>query len=420
MSENMGIMEKIGRYRLTRRLGAGSFATVWQGHDDDLDVDVAVKVLADNWSDNADVRDRFLAEARIMRRVRDDRIVRVYDIGALPDGRPYFVMDYADGGSLDDLRRKGIPPKQALLLCAEASRALHELHANEVIHRDMTPGNILLHRTRDGGVKVLIADLGVAKSMVEMVGATMTAGTPAYMAREQATGVGVLDHRADIYSLAGVTYAMLTGRPPFPVRTLAELLARDPHEMPAPIAQRVGAPPLLDAVLEASLSPQPGRRPRSALEFAEVLEQCAAGMTDALATFGGTAPNFGAPTGHTPGGTPSSVINSGGNQVQAGVPHSVISSWPPRSSQPGQTDPGRAVPAQGFTGPPQIGFPQNQMSLPHSESHLQERGFPPPQPLSGHDEQPDATRSVLFWVLVLVAAIALFTIALLVTIKALS
>lgn len=92
-------MDKVGRYRIERRLGAGSFATVWLGHDDDLDVPVAVKVLAENWSGNDDVRLRFLAEARIMRRIRDPRLVQVYDIGTLDDGRPYFVMDFIDGGA---------------------------------------------------------------------------------------------------------------------------------------------------------------------------------------------------------------------------------------------------------------------------------------------------------------------------------
>ena len=103
-------MNSIGRYRLERRIGAGSFATVWLGHDDDLDVPVAVKVLAENWADNADVRNRFLAEARILRRIRDRRLVQVYDIGTLEDGRPYFVMDYIDGGSMNDLRKAGIEP----------------------------------------------------------------------------------------------------------------------------------------------------------------------------------------------------------------------------------------------------------------------------------------------------------------------
>src|SRR4051794_36596332 len=112
-------METIGRYRLVRRLGAGSFATVWLGHDDDLDVPVAVKVLAENWAGNDDVRQRFLSEARILRRIKDQRIVQVYDIGTLQDGRPYFVMDYINGGSLDDLRKRGVDPVRALRLCAE-------------------------------------------------------------------------------------------------------------------------------------------------------------------------------------------------------------------------------------------------------------------------------------------------------------
>jgi eukaryotic-like serine/threonine-protein kinase len=84
----MVAMDSKGRYRLIRRLGAGSFATVWLGHDDDLDVPVAVKVLADNWANNSDARNRFLTEARILRRIHDRRLVQVYDIGRVDDGRP--------------------------------------------------------------------------------------------------------------------------------------------------------------------------------------------------------------------------------------------------------------------------------------------------------------------------------------------
>lgn len=262
-------MERIGRYRLTERLGAGSFATVYKGHDDELDVAVAVKLLADNWSDNEDVRNRFLAEARLMRKIHDERIVRVYDIGTTGDNRPYFVMDFANGGSLEDLRKRPTDPGRALRLCAEGARALEVLHRNSVIHRDVTPGNLLLNVTSDQKTHVLIADLGVAKSMIGEQGATMTAGTPAYMAFEQATGVGTLDQRADIYSMAAVAYALLTGRPPFPVKTLADLLARNPHIAPAPIADRLGAPRQLDELFAAALSPDPNRRPASAADLAE-------------------------------------------------------------------------------------------------------------------------------------------------------
>jgi eukaryotic-like serine/threonine-protein kinase len=274
-------METIGRYRLLRRIGAGSFATVWLGHDDDLDVPVAVKVLADNWADNSDVRNRFLVEARIMRRIHDRRLVQVHDIGSLEDGRPYFVMDYIDGGSLNDLRQQGVQPVRALRLCAEACRALDVLHANDVIHRDVTPGNLLLSKTANGGTQVLIADLGVAKSMMDAVGATMTAGTPSYMAPEQAMGVTPLDKRVDIYSLTAVTYAMLTGHPPFLVRSIADILARDMSQPPEAIARRVGAPHTLDAVMLSGLAADRNRRPPTALLLADALEAIADEMEPA-------------------------------------------------------------------------------------------------------------------------------------------
>ncbi|WP_181809591.1 protein kinase, partial [Streptomyces shenzhenensis] len=95
-------LERIGRYRLEQRLGTGAFGTVWLAHDDQLDAPVAVKVLADNWSHRLDVHDRFLSEARLLRRADSKRVVQVYDIGELPDGRPYFVMEYADAGTLAD------------------------------------------------------------------------------------------------------------------------------------------------------------------------------------------------------------------------------------------------------------------------------------------------------------------------------
>lgn len=269
-------METIGRYRLTARLGAGSFATVYRGHDEELDIDVAVKVLADNWSTHEDVRTRFLGEARLLRKLNDARIVRVHDIGTTDDGRPYFVMDFANAGSLEDLRRTPTTPGRALRLCAEAARALEVLHRRQIIHRDVTPGNILLDITPDGVTHVKLADLGVAKSMVGQSGATMTAGTPAYMAWEQATGTGTLDQRADVYSMAAVAYALLSGRPPFPVKTLPDLLARNPHIPPPPIADRIGAPRELDDLFNAALSSDPTRRPATAWDLGAAFDAFAA------------------------------------------------------------------------------------------------------------------------------------------------
>lgn len=269
----MVAMETIGRYQVGPRIGAGSFATVYKGRDPALDVVVAIKVLAENWSANPDVRGRFLAEARMLRRFTDERIVPVHDIGTTSDDRPYFVMDYADAGSLEQLRRQPTLPGRALRLAAEAARGVEVLHRHNVIHRDITPGNVLLQYSKQG-LRVMLADLGVAKSLTEPQEGTMTAGTPAYMAYEQATG-GWLDQRVDIYSLAAVAYALLAGRPPFPIKTLNDLLVRDWSVGVTPIADMLGAPPLLDQLMAAALSPDPQARPGSALELAMTLDAIA-------------------------------------------------------------------------------------------------------------------------------------------------
>jgi eukaryotic-like serine/threonine-protein kinase len=399
----MVAMDSIGRYRLVRRLGAGSFATVWLGHDDDLDVPVAVKVLADNWASNNDVRNRFLAEARIMRRIHDRRLVPVHDIGTLDDGRPYFVMDYIDGGSLNDLRSRSIHPVRALRLSAEACRALEVLHAHDIIHRDVTPGNLLLSRTANGDSQVLVADLGVAKSMLDAVGATMTAGTPSYMAPEQAMGITPLDRRVDIYSLAAVTYAMLTGHPPFLVRSIADILARDPSQPPEPIAERLGAPSTLDGVMISGLAADRNRRPPTALLLAEGLETIA-GQMEAAGTSSELA------NGRV--GTPPSPRTElpGSSEI-------TLSELPPAAAvDPSPIPPPGFEPASPYPAP--VGLPALQSSPqalagrpfslqdPHATSQLTS---PPPKALN-------ASRPVSYYILLGVSALALFAISMFLTI----
>jgi serine/threonine protein kinase len=179
--------DRIGRYRVRRRIGSGSFATVWLAHDEILDASVAVKVLADNWAHHLDVQERFLEEARILRRTDSDRVVRVYDLGDLDDGRPYFVMTYADRGTLADRLAAGpLPIPLAVQYGADVARGLAVLHAIGVIHRDINPANVLICTGRDGiGERVLVADLGLAKAAAHGSGFTLTVGTPGYLAPEQ-------------------------------------------------------------------------------------------------------------------------------------------------------------------------------------------------------------------------------------------
>jgi eukaryotic-like serine/threonine-protein kinase len=406
-------VNSIGRYRLEGRIGAGSFATVWRGHDDDLDVPVAVKVLAENWAHNDDVRNRFLAEARILRRIHHSRLVQVYDIGTLDDGRPYFVMDYIDGGSMNDLRKAGIDPVRGLRLAAEACRAIEVLHDNDIIHRDVTPGNLLLSTGPDGETRVLIADLGVAKSMVDAVGATMTAGTPSYMAPEQAAGTMPLDRRADIYSLTAVTYALLTGRPPFGTRSIADILARDPNLAPEPIADRLGAPATLDGVMVAGLAADRNRRPPRALLLAEALETIAQQMESARLT---------TPAGPAAAPPAESTVVTNPSAAQPAPMASPAVTQPaatPVASQP------TAFPPVSYPTPPP---PMSAASAPEPQpvftAEVPEAYAPAPNQPEGSyptsvaaaGPKPPGRRGAAYYVLLSIAALALFAISMFVTI----
>ena len=130
----MTLPTRLGRLERVDRLGSGGFATVWLYHDAELDSDVAVKALAENWSQRLDVRERFLEEARILRRADSDHIVRVYDIGEA-DGTPYFVMTYADLGSLARQLEPGLPMPvpRVVDLVSQAGAGLAVLHDHGVV-----------------------------------------------------------------------------------------------------------------------------------------------------------------------------------------------------------------------------------------------------------------------------------------------
>ncbi len=267
-------MLTIGRYRAHTILGSGAFATVWLADDPVLEHPVAIKVLAENWSANADIRERFVAEARILRRIDDPRVVRVYDIGELETGgvgRPYIVMAYVGGGTLAE-RIGQFEPDVALRFASSAAAAVEVLHRNGVLHRDVKPSNLLVDES-DGSPRLLISDLGSAKNLAEASGFTVATGTPAYMAPEQIHSADGIDARADVYALAAVTYELLSGEKPFQGDTLAAVLARRTDVRPAPIAAKLGQPAQLDRLLARALSRDPAQRPASAAEFAGQLSQ---------------------------------------------------------------------------------------------------------------------------------------------------
>ena len=146
----MSLPTRIGRYAVRRRIGSGGFATVWLGYDESLDSPVAIKVLADNWSDDHHVKQRFVDEGRFLRKVESPHVVPVYDAGELDDGRPYLVMGYADQGTLADrLEAGGLPRDEALEVVRQVGLGLTALHQQGVVHRDIKPANVLF-RTVEG------------------------------------------------------------------------------------------------------------------------------------------------------------------------------------------------------------------------------------------------------------------------------
>lgn len=208
---------RLGRYAVRRRIGAGAFATVWLAYDEQLDSPVAVKVLADNWTEDQAVRQRFLEEGRFLRKVESPYVVAVYDAGELDDGRPYLVMSYADQGTLADrLGIDGLAPAQALDVVRQVGAGLQTLHERGVLHRDLKPANVLF-RAVDGRLHAMVADLGLGKSMEVSSRLTVIAGTPSFVSPEQAQGEP-LDPRSDLYSLGALSYLLLSGRAAFSTR----------------------------------------------------------------------------------------------------------------------------------------------------------------------------------------------------------
>jgi serine/threonine protein kinase len=272
----------------------------------------------------------------------------------------------------------------------------------------------------------------------------MTAGTPSYMAYEQAAGRGPLDRRADIYSLTAVTYAMLTGSPPFAVHTIADIVSRDPGLTPAPIAERIGAPPILDALMVSGLSTDPNRRPPTAALLGDALDGVAAQMqpltgeaTVTTAPPAGSAASASQPSpvsGPPDGSYPAPDSGYGGPDSGYGAPPAGAYGAAPDGGYPlpdspfGQPEPAYTAqatpPIQSY--PEEVGGRSAPPSQPQGDPSYQVPSYggpPQPQPqyayagaMPGAVEEAPAKRSAAYYVLVGVAAVALFATSMFVTV----
>jgi serine/threonine protein kinase len=252
------------KFRIGRRLGEGGMGVVMAAIHLELDAPVALKFLLRN--DEAFV-ERFLREARAAARLSSEHVTRVLDVGRLPSGAPYVVMEYLEGETIaEHVARVGrVPLADALDWLVQTCAGLSEAHAAGIVHRDIKPANLFLVRRPDGTARVKILDFGVAK-VIEANDPGLTTpgsvvGSPSYASPEQLVRPAAVDHRADIWALGVTLYGLVAGELPFSGDTIAAKYMRILGETPARVDALVPDVPrgLADAI-ERCLAKEPGDR----------------------------------------------------------------------------------------------------------------------------------------------------------------
>lgn len=274
-----------GKFRITKEIGRGGMAAVYEAENIDIGKRVAVKILAAELITSRIVRERFVREARATAKIRSPYICDVYDFG-MYDERPFLVMELLEGESLYDMmtRVRRIDPETTLKICTHVARGLEKAHQSGIVHRDLKPENIFLTRGENDRLIAKILDFGLAKFYEPTGGDEKTVrltregalfGTPAYMSPEQAKGQGHVDHRADLWALGCIVYECLTGQTVWNVEQgVAMILAQIAGApIPVPSKLRPDLPPAFDVWFARSLHREVADRYQTANEFAESLGQ---------------------------------------------------------------------------------------------------------------------------------------------------
>jgi serine/threonine-protein kinase len=292
--EELGPGDPVGEYVIVSKLGEGGFGAVYAATHPVIGKRAAVKVLHAQYSSNAEVTSRFVAEARAVNQIRHRNIIDIFSFGHLPDGRHYYVMELLDGVPLDAyLERAGrLSVEEGLALLGAIAKALAAAHEAGIAHRDLKPENVFLELDQEGTVHPKILDFGMAKLLapgslpIHKTRSGTPIGSPRYMSPEQCRGVKV-DHRTDVYSFGCMAHRMFTGSPPFEARTALELMLTHVSVAPPPMSSAFpeGLSELDEPVLKM-LEKQPDARPQTMLAAYESLAEAAerAGRTPCAPT----------------------------------------------------------------------------------------------------------------------------------------
>lgn len=272
------------KYLVERQIGEGGLGVVVKAQHMQLEQPVAIKYLKPYALALPGLVERFVREARLAAKIKNEHAVKVQDVDSLEHGIPYMVMEFLEGRDLGQIVNEGpLPLQQAVEYVLQASEALAEAHALGIVHRDLKPDNLFLAQRPGGTPIVKVFDFGISKVGRAKKGTVRREkaitqvndrfGTPAFMSPEQLESPDV-DARADIWALGVVLYELATGKLPFEGEELAQLITAILTRPPVPVRSRLpGAPKELDTIIDRCLQKDPADRYRNVAEFAQDLAQ---------------------------------------------------------------------------------------------------------------------------------------------------
>ncbi|MBA3397184.1 MAG: protein kinase [Deltaproteobacteria bacterium] len=249
---------RIGAYKIERMLGEGGMGFVYEATHEVLNRRTAIKLLRPELAVHAEVVTRFLNEAKAVNLIDHQHIINVYDYGDGTDGSVYFVMEFLEGETLDDLMRKRRPMQLPLMLhvFAQIAKALAAAHGKQVVHRDLKPANVFVIAREDNPYFIKLLDFGIAQlrgeGAVKLTVAGSIMGTPQYMSPEQISGANV-DARSDVWAFGVMLYRAATGQAPFKGEGFGELAKKILHETPKPADQITPMPAALAKLIASCL-----------------------------------------------------------------------------------------------------------------------------------------------------------------------